>query len=483
MVSLSKSKLISYRQCPKRLWLQTYRQDLLPDVDIATQARFDEGNRVGDVARQIYKGGVHIKTLNREEALIQTNEVLGKKQTIYEAAFYEQDVLIRADVLVPDHDHYRIIEVKSSTSVKDYHIEDAAIQAWVMKQAGINPSRISVAYINNKFIYMGDGDYTSLLIEEDITSKAQARIDDAQNWVSTSKTTLESTHEPNIEPGERCNDPFPCEFQYYCSPADPDVQHPIHILPNAKKLIAQLTAGGYSDLTKVPLELLDHSKHIRMHQSIIINNSTLDPEASNELKSLAYPRYYLDFETIAFAVPIWKGTHPYLQIPFQWSCHVEKENGELTHYEFLDISGNDPRYEFSKSLIEVLGSVGPIIVYSASFEGARIKELAKEYPELGDRLLKLVDRFFDLLPLARNNYYHPDMKGSWSIKAILPTIDSELDYANLVVSDGAQAQQAYREAIDPTRSSESRIEIRKEMLKYCAQDTLAMVKIVQAWEK
>jgi hypothetical protein len=219
-----------------------------------------------------------------------------------------------------------------------------------------------------------------------------------------------------------------------------------------------------------------------MHQSISMNEPILDPVAIKEIKSLTYPRYYLDFETIAFAVPIWKGTRPYIQLPFQWSCHVEKESGEITHYEFLDTSGNDPRYEFSKSLIEVLGSVGSIIVYSAGFEGARIKELAKEYPELEDRLLEIVNRFFDLLPLARNNYYHPDMKGSWSIKAVLPTIVPELDYANLVVKDGAQAQRAYREAVDKLRSGENALEIRKEMLKYCAQDTLAMVKIVQAWE-
>jgi len=169
-----------------------------------------------------------------------------------------------------------------------------------------------------------------------------------------------------------------------------------------------------------------------------------------------------------------------MQLPFQWSCHIEQIDGSITHQEFLDLSGNDPREIFAKSLIKVVSTHGPVIVYNAGFEGARIKELATAFPHLTSELLAIPERFFDLLPLARNHYYHPGMKGSWSIKDVLPTIAPELDYSNLVVSDGLMAQEAYKEAIHSQTTPERKEEVRNAMLKYCEQDTIAMVKIVAA---
>ena len=118
MVNLSKSKIITHRQCSKKLWLQTYRKDLIPEIDLTTQARFDEGNRVGDIARKIHHNGIFIDTLHREDALFITKDAIAKHQAIFEAAFFEQDVLIRADLLFPDKNGYRLVEVKSSTTVK-----------------------------------------------------------------------------------------------------------------------------------------------------------------------------------------------------------------------------------------------------------------------------------------------------------------------------------------------------------------------------
>jgi len=481
MTYLSKSRVITHRQCSKRLWLQIYRKDLIPEVDTASKARFDEGNLVGDIARQLYPDGVFIDTLNMESALTQTQAALDKNQVIFEAAFYEQDVLIRADLLLPNPDGYHVIEVKSSTAVKDYHLEDASIQAWVMEQAGYKPASVFIGYINNQFLYQGDSDYKGLFNFEDISKIVDSRLEEVSQWVEDAKRTLSLEQEPRIQPGGQCEKPFTCEFQSYCMPLNEQIEHPIHILPNAKKLIDKLNTEGFKDLRDVPVEYLENPKHIRMHQSIIKNESILDESAIKQIKQLEYPRFYLDFETIAFAVPIWKGTRPYVQLPFQWSCHIESSNGDIQHKEFLDTTGNDPRYEFAKTLVEVLGNEGPIVVYNAGFEGGRVRELATEFPEIGAQLIALIDRFYDLLPLARDNYYHPDMQGSWSIKAVLPTIAPELDYANLEVGDGAQAQDAFRKVISPNTLPNDKVKIRGDMLKYCAQDTWAMLKIVQTW--
>ena len=481
MVNLSKSKIITHRQCSKRLWLQTYRKDLIPQIDAVTQARFDEGNRVGDIARQIHHNGIFVDTLNQEDALFITKEAIAKHQAIFEAAFFEKDVLIRADLLFPDKNGYRLVEVKSSTAVKDYHYEDATVQAWVIHQAGINLTQVALAHINNQFVYQGDENYAGLLIEQDLTPNVHDRLDDVTNWVNAAKETLVLQQEPKIDPGQQCHAPFECEFNDYCSPADPNIEHPVHILPNSKKLANKLIEEGYRDLRQVPLGRLDNPKHIRMQEAIMKNGPVLDPMATKELNSLPYPRYYIDFETISFAVPIWKNTRPYMQIPFQWSCHIEQANGDIEHLEFLDVSGSDPRYEFVQTLIQAIRTFGPIIAYNAGFEKSRIHELADLYPDLASKLNLMLDRFFDLLTLARNYYYHPDMQGSWSIKNVLPTIDPELNYGNLEIGDGNMAQEAYREAISTSTTVERKEKLKDAMLKYCSQDTSAMVKIIQNW--
>ncbi|BDX21254.1 hypothetical protein TUM22923_05750 [Polynucleobacter sp. TUM22923] len=480
MVSLSKSKIIAHRQCPKRLWLQVNRPELI-SISEATQVRLNEGNLVGDIARHNYPDGFLIDTLNKKDSIELTKKALDDHKPIFEAAFFEEDVLIRADLLLPDQESYRLVEVKSSTGVKPYHVEDAAVQAWVMSKAGHPPSATALAYINNQFVYQGDGKYIGLFEEADLTSQVEANLPQVQAWVDSAKKTLSATQEPDIQPGEQCTKPFACDFMEHCSPPEEGVEYPVEILPFGKAIAAELRADGYKDLRGVPAKRLTNPKHLKVHAVTLSGQATLDQEATDQINALPYPRYYLDFETIGFAVPIWAGTRPYVQLPFQWSCHIEQADGATTHKEFLDLSGSDPREAFAKTLIEVAGKQGPIVVYNAGFEGGKIQGLADTYPELSDELLAIKERFFDLLPLARNHYYHPEMKGSWSIKAVLPTIDPELNYSNLEISNGGMAQDAYKRAVHAQTNKEQKEAIKQAMLEYCKQDTLAMVKIMQAW--
>jgi hypothetical protein len=350
-----------------------------------------------------------------------------------------------------------------------------------MDKSGCTPTSMALAYIDNQFVYQGDGNYEGLFAQVDLSDQVKPSIDQVQSWVDAARKTIASSVEPTIAPGDQCTNPFICDFIDYCSPPEVGVEYPVEILPYGKEIAAQLRSEGYQDLRDVPSERLSNPKHLRVHAVSRSGEAILDPEAVQQIQALPYPRYYLDFETIGFAVPIWAGTRPYMQLPFQWSCHIEQSDGSISHKAFLDISGADPREMFAKTLIEAVSTNGPVVVYNAGFEGARIKELALALPQLSTQLLAISERFFDLLPLARSHYYHPDMKGSWSIKAVLPTIAPELDYANLEVSNGGMAQEAYKEAIHSQTTPERKEEVRNAMLKYCEQDTIAMVKIVQAW--
>ncbi len=483
MPGLSKSRLLAHQQCPRRLWLEVNRPGL-KNVDPAQQARLDAGNVVGDLARQLYPKGVLIDGADLTQAIKATEKALTlpRRFPLFEATFQADEVLVRNDVLVPEPKGYHLIEVKSSTSVKDYHLQDVAIQAYVTQQSGIPLRRISLMHIDNQFEYPGEGDYEGLFTLADVTADAQARLPDVPRWIAGAQATLARQKEPVVPPGDQCHDPFDCPFIGHCHPpADPDA-YPVEELPYSTRLAPALRAEGYSDIREVPRSRLTSPRHHLIWTSLQKGKAVLDKGVRDAMSRLTYPRYYLDFETITFAVPIWAGTRPYQQIPFQWSCHIESHTGSLKHKEWLAEGDHDPRRAFVETLLSSIGPRGTVLAYNASFERKRLEELADAFPEHEAALLSLMERIVDLLGIARDHYYHPDMRGSWSIKQVLPTIAPELHYDALAVSDGGKAQQTYLELVSPAASDAEKQQKRADLLTYCQRDTQAMVEVAHYFE-
>lgn len=486
MAGLSKSRIIVHRQCPKRLWLQINRPDLL-ELDASAEPRMAAGTNVGEVARTNYPTGVLIETESLEEALDATREALKDSSCpIFEATFQHQGVLVRADLLLPDAGRYRMAEVKSSTGVKDYHLADSAVQAWVVQGTGIDLSSVEIAHIDRSFVYPGGNDYHGLLRHVDITEQIRPLEQEVPSWIASAHATL-AGDEPVISPGDQCHAPFECPFIAYCSPkvAQPDPeeeQFPVEILPYGGALEASLRSEGFVDLRDVPEVRLSKPMHLRVWRATKHGTPELAPLAGEHVRALGYPRYYIDFETMQFVVPIWAGTRSYDQVPFQWSCHIEASNASMTHTAFLADGSGDPRRPFAESLISTVGQTGAVIVYNAAFERTRLRELAESFSDLAPALNNIMERIFDLLPVARQNYYHPDMRGSWSIKAVLPTIAPELAYDELEVGNGGMAQEAFAEILHADTPQHRRDKLRNALLIYCERDTLAMVKIAHYFE-
>lgn len=482
MAGLSKSRIVAHLQCPKRLWLQINRPDL-QIVDTSQQARMDAGNVVGDLAQQQYPDGILIDGADLGQALKDTAVQLSgsKRLPIFEATFQQGGVLVRNDLLLPEKAGYHLAEVKSSTQVKDYHLNDVAIQAYVTEQAGVPLKKISVVHIDNSFVYPGGQDYTGLFKFADVTDHARQLIPQAPQWIEAAQKTLAGA-EPEIAPGPQCQDPFDCPFTDYCHPPESLTAHPVELLPYAQKLAAALRDEGYGDIREIPKGRLSTDRHVRIWKSVTTGKPVLDKGVREDMAALSWPRYFIDFETINFAAPIWAGTRPYQQIPFQWSCHIQSHTGTLRHAEWLADGCEDPRQGFVESLISLIGQRGTLLAYNAAFERKRLEELAEAFPKYADALLDLVDRMVDLLKITRDRYYHPDMRGSWSIKKVLPTIAPELSYQGLSVADGGMAQEAFMALLAPEIAEEEKAQIRQDLLTYCKRDTFAMVEIARFFE-
>ena len=474
MRNLSKSKLIAYRQCPKSLWLEVHRKELRKD-SVATKASFKTGNIVGDMARQIYDpaGKGVLLDAQREgfdSVFKRSAELLDSNKPIFEAGFAANGALALADVMLPivrkGKRAWRMVEVKSSTGIKDYHRDDAAIQSFIARKAGVPLASIALAHIDSDWVYPGNEDYRGLFKECDLTSEAFGRDEEVLEWIAAAHKTVAKKVEPKIGTGDHCANPFTCGFIDYCQEQEPQAEYPIHWLPSirANALKEHIAENTPLDLRDTPDDLLNELQR-RVKAHTLSGKTYFDAAgAVAALKPHKLPAYFLDFETIQFAVPIWKGTRPYQQIPFQFSLHTLGGKGKLEAWSFIDLSGNDPSRAFADSLITVCGKRGPIFVYNAGFEGARIKELAERFSKLAPNLLAIKERLVDLHPITKAHYYHPSQHGSWSIKAVLPAVAPDLSYEALEgVQNGGMAMEAYLEAINPDTTPERKIEIEQQL--------------------
>lgn len=492
MRPLSKTKLLAYRQCPKRLWLEIHRPELRQD-SAGTQANFDAGHEVGRIARQLYdphgKGQlIDLQADGFDAALARSRELLTASRPVFEAGFAAGGALAFADVMLPakrgGKRAWRMIEVKSSASLKDYHRDDAAIQSFVARKAGISLASIVLAHVDSNWVYPGGGEYQGLLKENDLTEEACSRDSEVMEWIADAQATACKRAEPEIGTGRHCGNPYACGFLPYCQGLEPQARYPAGWLPRiqSKGLKALIEEEGVTDLRDVPDSLLN-DRQLRVKRCTLSNKAFFDAaQAAIDLAVHKLPAYFLDFETIMFAAPIWKGTRPYQQIPFQFSVHVLSRSGKLSHQSFLDLSGNDPSKALAEALIAALGERGPVFVYNEKFEKGRIGELGERFPRMRRALMAINERIVDLMKVAEAHYYHPSQQGSWSIKKVLPAAvpDPKLRYDSLSgVQDGGMAMSAYLQATSPAATGPDRARIEKELLEYCWLDTYGMVRLWQ----
>jgi hypothetical protein len=487
---LSKSRLLAYRQCERRLWLEIHRRDLI-EVSVQQQARFDAGHRVGELARQLAdpKGQGILFDAQRdgfEAVLRDSTKALSERRPLFEAGFAAKGAIVFVDLLLPDlstdgvSTGWRLVEVKSSGSVKPYHLDDLAVQVHVLRSAGVELTSASVACLDTRWTYPGGGDYAGLLRYEEGLEAATARGQEVQGWIDGGQAVAARPYEPEVSMGEHCSTPFTCPFTAHCGRGQTQAQNAVHWLPRVQRKVLKefLRSGGVADMAEVPDELLNATQR-RVKHATLSGQAWFDAEGARKaLAPHTGTLRFLDFEAAARPVPVWPGSRPYQQVPFQFSLHTLHEDGRVGHDDFIDLSGEDPSLAFAQSLVRVCGTAGPVFVYNAGFEGQVISSLAARFSDLEDSLRALRHRLVDLKPVTEQHYYHPAQQGKWGLKSVLPTLGGGADHSQLEgVADGQMAVDAYLEATDPDTSPPRKEELRQQLLTYCRLDTWAMVRL------
>jgi hypothetical protein len=481
---LSKTRYQAGLQCPLRLWHTCYNREMATEVSRVQQAIFHMGHRVGELATALYPGGIRIEEdhLHHQEAIKSTLVAMEDPnvKAIYEAGFLYDEVRVRVDILQRlKNDKWNLIEVKSSTRVKEEYYGDVGIQYYVLKGVGLRIDRVYLMHLNNQYVYNGEGlDLDGLFLFSDLTEKAIAYQEQIPELLAGLKKMLADSDPPGIIPSKHCNRPYGCEFWEYCTKGMPD-HWVIQLSGIGQSRLDELEEMGIYDIGEIPDGFALNAIQERIRNCVVNNEAYMPRELKEELEDMEFPIHFLDFETLGLAIPRYAGTRPYQAIPFQWSDHILYKDGEIEHREYLCEEDKDPREEFTLTLLDVLGSKGSIVTYT-DYEKKIIEALAEDQPERQKPLLATLDRLVDLYRIIRNNYYHPRFHGSFSLKSVLPAIIPEMGYDSLTVQEGQEAGIEYMRMIDPTTPVHEKEKIKKDLLEYCGHDTLAMVRIREA---
>lgn len=473
-------------QCPKYLYLTVHQPHEAAPVTTSQQAIFDQGHTVGSEAQKRFPNGVLIiAPFNQPDQAVEETAaaIRSGALVLYEAAFHHEDVLVRIDILHRDsiESPWNICEVKSSTEVKNQHIEDAAIQSWVLRGCGEDVKSVSIMHINNECVFPN---LEKLFTLEDVTTRVEGLFSLIPGQVAKFKEMLQKSKPPKFDIGPHCDDPYECGYKSQCwrDRKLPDLS--VLDVPNLNsKKKWELYRKGIVDLaqlisTEEKLSIIQR----RMIEVSISNQRFIDFKAiRRELSAWTYPLHFLDFETIGPAIPRYLGTRPYEQVPFQFSCHVQSSaGGPIIHTEYLHDSKSDPREPLVKALVESIGDQGSVVAYNKGFESGCLSALARALPKYSDQLLNIAERLVDPLPIIREYVYDREFKGSFSIKSVAPALlGSELSYDGMSVSNGSEAQVAFDELISGVSNPKRKVDLRQAMLDYCRKDTIAMVNLVE----
>ena len=483
---LTKSKYINGVQCPAFLWLEINTPEKIPEPNAPTLHRMEEGTKVGEFATKLYSEGIAVPTKDFNENLAQTQILLKKRKPLFEPGFKfstpDGDTYARIDLLVPaEEDRWDILEVKSGTKVKPINVHDVAFQKYVCEKSGLKIRKCILCHVNNEFVKNGEIKPENFFVAEDVCEEVDELYGGVENNIKRFFEVVKLKECPKVTP----EDILTAEYsnvaidEFYDSLPEDNVFEMIGWGPKKGIKIYQ---EGMIKIEDVPENFKMNEKQKIQRKCVIDGKCHSDKEKIKEfLEGLKYPLYYLDFETFNEVIPRFEGAKPYQQIPFQFSLHVVKKKGDKPeHISFLADGGGDPRLEFLEKLKESLGSEGDVVVYNEGFEKRIIKECIDTFPEFKEWGNGILNRIVDLLhPFKNFHFYHPNQKGSASIKKVLPIFSKDVDYDDLVIGNGEDASISYLKSHFEDTPAEEKAKIREHLERYCELDTWAEIVLVE----
>jgi CRISPR/Cas system-associated exonuclease Cas4 (RecB family) len=491
MTLLTKSLYLNGLKCPRLLWITVNAKETLPKAGEAAQSIFAQGKLIGDMAKKLFPKGIEIKADYRDlvESDKLSRESLNLRKPLFEAGFIADEIYSRADILLPvGKNEWDIVEVKSSTSIKEENIHDVSFQKHCYEKAGLKIRKCFLMHVNSNYIRKGKINLKKLFVIDDVTGKVNEAIVGIEDRIKEMLKVINSKTAPPVIISKNCNKFRECPLKEYCFGKMSLTN--IFNLRGAAAAAFELYDTGVENIEDIPEDYELNAKQLIQHKCAKSGQPCINKEKIKEfLKTFQYPLYFMDFETFATAVPLFNGLKPYQPIPFQFSVHlIEKESAKMQHFSFIAEGSNDPRKQFLEELKKVLGDKGSIVVYHQSFEIGRLQELGKMFPKNKKWVDSILKRIVDLIvPFNNFYYYNNKQQGSASLKYVLPALVGK-GYEGMSIAGGEMASLKYLYAthgsFDGKKASAEEVKkIRKDLEAYCGLDTEGMIWILDELRK
>lgn len=438
----------------------------------------EQGKEIGRLARTLYPDGIFVNEFNPQTASTYTNDLLENSthQVLFEATFLAENYITKADILIRNEDGWELIEVKSTVAEKKEFIDDMAYTTMIAQAAGLSPSVVSLMLIDRNYRFGMPTE--KLFVKLDMTEKVLDRVEEF-------KTVFDFVDAISCTPNEaEPNLTFKCKncIQFNECHGEDTEAHIFEIPRIRQNKIEELIKSGITSIHEIPDSFSLSDNQRRVVECVQNGEMEVDSDLQNKLSEIQWPAYYLDFETMMTALPLWPDITPYEQIPVQYSLHICDLPGNITHHaEYLADPHHDCRRDLTQRLIENCKGEGSIIAYS-SFEKTTITKLSKSFPDLSEELQSLIDRIVDLEKCIKC-INHPEFCGRTSIKVVLPVLVPYLSYKGLEIADGDTALVTFAKMAQGKMDSEDMEMTRAALLEYCKMDTLAMVRLHEVLER
>jgi len=483
MHQLTKTDFKYYLDCPESLWLLKNKPQIYPkgEFSLFAEKLIKEGYEVEAYAKQLFANGLDLPEYGSPT---ETQQALADNYRVYfQPSFItNKDIFARIDILERLADGtWHIYEVKSSTAIKKdrkhRQIEDACFQKYVLTECGLTVSKVSIIHLNKEYIKHGDIVTSQLLeiaeITEDVNNIYSTVVNDinaASNFIN--KEEIDES-QCACKYNTRSNH---CDTFSYFNKGVPEFS--IYEIPRISvSKIEQLVDHNQLSILDVPMDFgLSDIQQMRVEsvrqEEVLINK----PAIAKTLANLKCPLHFVDYETYPTAVPKLDGMGPHNHLVFQVSIHSMQQDGELTHFEWLGNTFEQPA-DMLQKMSAFTGQIGTFISWNAPFEVSRNKDMINWMPQFKDYLNYMNTHMFDLMTIFKTDYVDYRFHGSSSIKKVLPVLCPKFSYTDLEVQDGTMALDTWGRMILDENFAEDKEATRKNLLEYCKLDTLAMVEI------
>lgn len=441
------------------------------------------GGEIGLLARSRYSQSVEMphRGIAVEEAAERTRQGIDSgAEVLFEATFIAEGRIARLDVLERLDGGWGIDEVKSSTVkpapdlAKSGKLHDLAFQWATVRDAGIDVRRASLVLIESRRAWSGRAE--ELFARVDLTSECEELAPSIRDATVRQRKMLARDEPPTIETNRHCEG---CPFHAHCHEGAPE--HDVITLPRiTAKMVTQLRSEGYRDIREIPADYKLSPQMARVRETLVSGRPYLSDGLPSALDAIRFPAAFIDFEACQTAAPTIPGIRPYQAVCFQWSAHIVLAPDEApTHEEFLNADEGDPRAAFCRTLWEAVQDAQTIVHYS-SYEKNQLRAMAADDIPYAAELLERIERDgLDLEAIVREHVYLAEFRGKTSIKTVLPALVPTMSYDGFAIANGEAAAMAYTRMIALPHGSPNRLLLRSQLLQYCEQDTLAMVRIYE----